>query len=104
MRAGFEVNHAVQAGNPHLSYTIVNGKAVTKKAPNGGAAVPAAFSPRSEVMVRRYWGRGGAIKRAMLSAPTPTRFFARPPASRGHFAAFAASPPRTSPPPHPPAP
>lgn len=54
MRAGFEANHAVQAGNPHLSYTIVNGKAVTKKAPNRGAAVPAAFSPRSEVMVRRY--------------------------------------------------
>ncbi len=54
MRACFEANHAVQAGNPHLSYTIVNGKAVTKKAPNGGAAVPAAFSPRSEVMVRRY--------------------------------------------------
>ena len=54
MRAGFEANHAVQAGNPHLSYTIVTGKAAAKKAPNGEAAVPAAFSPRSEVMVRRY--------------------------------------------------
>ena len=56
MRAGFAANCAVQAGNPHLSYTIVNGKAVTKKAPNRGVAVPAAFSPRSEVMVRRNWG------------------------------------------------
>ena len=71
MRAGFEANHAVQAGNPHLSYTIVNGKAVTKKAPNRGAAVPAAISPRSEVMVRRYWGRGRTIKGTMLSARTP---------------------------------
>ena len=52
MRAGFEAHHAVQAGKPHLSYTMVNGNAVRKKAPNGGAAVPAAFSPRSEVMVR----------------------------------------------------
>ena len=43
MRAGFEANCEVQAGNPHLSYTIVNGKAVTKKAPNGGAAVPPPF-------------------------------------------------------------
>ena len=54
MRAGFEANHAVQAGNPHLSYTIVTGKAAAKKAPNGEAAVPAAFSPRSGGMVRRY--------------------------------------------------
>ena len=54
MRAGFEANCEIQAENPHLGYTIVNGKAVTKKAPNRGAAVPAAFSPRSEVMVRRY--------------------------------------------------
>ena len=61
MRAGFEANCEIQAENPHLGYTIVNGKAVTKKAPNREAAVPAAFSPRSEVMIRRYWGRGGTI-------------------------------------------
>src|SRR5258708_20688641 len=101
MRAGFEVNHAVQAGNPHLSYTIVNGKAVTKKAPNGGAAVPAAFSPRSEVMVRRYWGRGGTIKRTMLSARTPTRFLTRLLASRSPVLALTTSPPTKLPPPPP---
>jgi len=59
MRVGFAANCEVQAGNPHLSYTIVTGKAVAKKALNRGAAVPAAFSPRSEVMVRRYWGAAG---------------------------------------------
>src|SRR6266852_1658871 len=40
MRAGFAANHAVQAGNPHLSYTIVNGKAVTKKAPQSRSGGP----------------------------------------------------------------
>src|SRR5260370_30734190 len=98
MRAGFEVNHAVQAGNPHLSYTIVNGKVVTKKAPNGGAAVPAAFSPRSEVMVRRYWGRGGAIKRTKFCAPTPPPFLTRPPSKRRPVLAVATLPPTTFPP------
>src|SRR6266478_7202523 len=92
MRAGFEANHAVQAGNPHLSYTIVNGKAVTKKAPNGGAAVLAAFSPRSEVMVRRYWGRGGTIKGTMLRARTPTRFLTGLLASGSLVVALTASP------------
>ena len=92
MRAGFEANHAVQAGNSHLSYTIVNGKAVTKKAPNGGAAVPAAFSPRSEVMVRRYWGRGGTIKGTMSSAQTPTRFLTGLLASGSLVVALTTSP------------
>src|SRR6266478_5729653 len=92
MRAGFEANHAVQAGNPHLSYTIVNGKAVTKKAPNGGAAGTAAFSPRSEVMVRRYWGRGGTIRRTMLSARTPTRFLTGLLASGSLVVALTTSP------------
>src|SRR5260221_3094604 len=93
MRAGFEVNHAVQAGNPHLSYTIVNGKAVTKKAPNGGAAVPAAFSPRLEGMVRRYWGRGGAFKRTKLSGSRPPPFLAGLPSNRGPVVAVTNSPP-----------
>src|SRR5256886_2687937 len=92
MRAGFEANHAVQAGNPHLSYTIVNGKAVTKNAPNRGAAVPAAFSPRSEVMVRRYWGRGGTIKGTMVSIRTPTRFLTGLLASGSLVVALTASP------------
>ena len=52
MRAGFAANCEVQAGNPHLSYTIVTGKTAAKKAPNAGDSVPAAFSPRSGVMVR----------------------------------------------------
>ena len=52
MNAGFKANGGVQAGNPHLSYTIVTGKTAAKKAPMRGQR-PAAFSPRSEVMVRR---------------------------------------------------
>ena len=54
MKTGFKANCGVQAGNPQPSYTIVTGKTAAKKAPNAGGSVPAAFSPRSGVMVRRY--------------------------------------------------
>jgi len=43
MRAGFEANCEVQAGNPHLGYTIVTGKAAAKKALNVGATAPPPF-------------------------------------------------------------
>src|SRR5215831_14820717 len=38
MRADLKANCGVQAGNPHLSDTIVTGKAAAKKAPNAGPA------------------------------------------------------------------
>lgn len=43
MRAGFAANGEVQAGNPHLGYTIVTGKAVAKIALNVGAAASPPF-------------------------------------------------------------
>jgi len=43
MKAGCKANCGVQAGNPHLSYTIVTGKTAAKKAPNAGTASPPPF-------------------------------------------------------------
>src|SRR5262249_7872916 len=36
MKAGCKANCGVQAGNPHLSYSIVTGKTAVKEAPNAG--------------------------------------------------------------------
>src|SRR5262249_9954141 len=61
----------------------------------------AAFSPRSGMMVRRYWDRGGTISGDHLNAQTPLRFLTGLLAGAGLVGALAASPAGSAPLPQP---
>src|SRR6516225_9376574 len=54
--------------------------------------IPAAFSPRSGMMVRRYWDRGGTISGDHLNTQTPLRFLTGLLAGGGLVVALTASP------------